>query len=134
MSRFAQAKAYIEQSDLPESVDTSINACYQASGRYRRQLRARFAIVSVAILALIVIESFGLTQQIAAEQERTSQRATAQAQAEQTAQAESVRRATAQAQAAEEAARAAREAEVANSQRLANQARQLLAQGNRPWP
>lgn len=131
-SQFSQAKDYIERSDVPEGVDTGIKACFQASARYRRQQRITSALGGVALLAVIGVGVVWFNLQIAAEQERTSQRATAQAQAEQTAQAEAVQRATAEALADLESERATRESKIASSQRLANQARQILNQGNRP--
>lgn len=135
-STLRQARDYIHKNDLPEGVDTGIQACYQASVRHQRRQIVRATVATIAIVALL---GFGFNwftadqrARLAAEQELSSQRATAQVIAEQTAQAEAVQRATAQAERDLEAERAAREAEVANSQRLANQARQLLEQGNRP--
>jgi len=135
-SQLRQARAYTRSNDLPEGVDTGIQVCYLASQRYQRR---QVIVATAALVATVVVLAVGFNwftadqrAQLAAEQLLSGQRATAEAQAVQTAQAEAVGRATAQAQAAQEAERAAREAEVAQSQRLANQARQLLDQGNRP--
>lgn len=135
-SQLRQARDYTRTNDLPEGVDTSITSCYQASVRHQRR---QIVTATVAIVATVVVLGLGFNwftadqrAQLAAEQERSNQRATAQAQAEQTAQAEGVQRATAEANAAAEAQRAGREAEVANAQRLANLARQTFAAGDRP--
>jgi WD40 repeat protein len=134
-STLQQAKSYMTKNDLPEGVDTGIQACYHASQRHQRRQWFTVAIGTVVTATALVIGVNWFTAdqraRLAAEQELSSQRATAQTQAEQTAEVEAAQRATADANAAQQAARAKREAEIANAQRLANLGRQTFAAGDR---
>lgn len=134
-SQLRLAKTYIRTNDLPEGIDTSIQTCYQASVRHQRRQAISGVLGTIAVVAAL---AFGFNwytadqrARLVAEQQVSSQRATAQVLAQQTAQAEALQRGTAEANAAQEGERARREAEAANAQRLATLARQTFAQGDR---
>lgn len=128
-SQIRDARKYLYADGVVEEIDTGIKSCYLASVRHQRRQRVVAVVgtmITVAVLG-IGLNWFTADQRarLAAEQQLSSQRATAQVVAQQTAQAEAIQRGTAE-------ALAGRRAAESQSLRLANQARQLLAQGNRP--